>query len=131
MVMIEECRKTIQEHCKYSFSHKLKFFYKTLDASFERSLLRSATVLRWCTDKPWLCDVSDGSYRLAVAHAVETELCIGSVFEFSIETIKAKTTFISCINTSLHKFCCRDKYLHSCFFALQPQYTQSSKHMFC
>ena len=62
--------------------------------------------------------------------AVETEFGVGSVFEFGIETINAKATFLSCIKISLHKFFCRNKYRHSCFFALQPQYTQSSKHMF-
>ena len=28
MITIEECRKIIQEYCKFSFSHKLKMFTK-------------------------------------------------------------------------------------------------------
>ena len=52
------------------------------------------------------------------------------ILEFGIKTINVKATFLSFINTSWHKFFCRDKYLHSSFFALQPQFTQSSKHMF-
>ena len=121
MVTVEECRKIIQEYCKYSDSHKLTIFTKHSMVVFKEV----------CYSPPQIYGCADnlGSVILVIVISVcccmqlpsmcwkpETEFGVGSVL--GIETsMKHNVSFLnSCKSTSLHNFWCRDKYLHLCFF---------------